>query len=57
MCFIQRESAGVQVMTCHQFIACRAKKKDESRANQGSSRRVVAPRPNSGVKKWKIHGR
>ena len=57
MCFIQRESAGVQVMTCHQFIACSAKKKTKPRPNQGCRKRVMAPPPNSGVKKRKIHGR
>src|ERR1019366_7862996 len=55
--FIQRESAGAQVITCHQFSACSAKKKTKASPNQGCSKRVVAPPPNSGVKKRKIHGR
>ncbi len=57
MCFIQRESPGVQVITCHQLRACSAKKKTKPRPNQGCRKRVIAPPPNSGVKKRKIHGR
>src|SRR5208337_1195743 len=55
MCFIQRESAGVQVMTFHQFSACSAKKNTKPSPNQGCRKRVMAPPPNNGVKKRKSH--
>src|ERR1035441_547189 len=54
MCFIRRESAGVQRIAPSQFNACKPKKITKPRPNQGCRKRVVVPPPKSGVKKRKI---